>query len=115
MGLAGSSHSTRYGPGTGATYSIQHPSRLQREKGSTSCHVYSSVFRVNRALLGNKGQACRPGYLLEGFNQSIIGLHMDVLPLHSVLNVLILHRGKGNGWNHTLITQRTSYSAYLFP
>ena len=94
MGLAGSSYSTRYGPGTGATYSVQHPSRLQRERGSTSCHVYSGVFRVNRALLDNNGQA---GYLLEGFNQNIIGLHRDVLPLNSILNVLILHRERGKG------------------
>jgi hypothetical protein len=37
------------------------------------------------------------GYLLEGFNQNIVGLHWDVLPLNSLINVLILKRGGGKG------------------
>ena len=57
MGLACSSHSSGYGPGIRAPYCIQHPSSLQRERGSTPYHVYGSMFRFNRALLVNNGQA----------------------------------------------------------
>ncbi len=56
------------------------------------------------------------GYLLEGFNQNIVGLHWDVLPLNSLINVLILNRGGGKGAeSHINHHWSSTQCTYLLP
>ena len=86
MGKACPSHSKRHIPGTATTNSIQNTTTLLTEGAAPN-----TIFTEVQTSIGTTVST----YLLEGFNQKLVCLNMNILPLKFIFNVLFLHGGKG--------------------